>query len=107
MQCNNTLLDDDGAQRERERKKKTPAEIIICSVTNLLCIQIEMRELNTQLSFMCARFQCSNWNNKTQRRSPLRWMDAWCLREGRISTHFNESHTAQAEEKIKLFDEER
>lgn len=72
-----------GSEREKE---KTPAEIIICSVTNLLCIQIEMRELNTQLSFMCvcARFQCSNRNNKIQRRSPLRLMDgwdAWCVCE--------------------------
>lgn len=45
------------------------------------------------LVYVCVRvrLQCSNWNNKIQRRSPLRRMEA---RERGLSIHFNESHTA-------------
>lgn len=51
-------------RRREKRKNKQNVEIIICSVTNLLCIQIKVRELNT---FFCVCVFNSNWNNKIQR----------------------------------------
>lgn len=108
MPCNNTLLGNDEAWREgeRERDEKTPAEIIICSVTNLLCIQIEMRELNTTLFYVygvCAGERDSSVQIETIKLSVavhcVKWMDAWSVRKGGISTHFNESHTEQVERK--------